>query len=155
MHYYRAVDNSSPSLQHFKYIRRYKKNGKWRYVYPTPKILDTSDYDNSVSALDKKKKNAKKALLKVQTLTKKKSKPKVTLKSFINKELRKNSSSSKIISYNPRKEKQIEAAVKSYLNASHEAVRSVPSGEVTLSLSDAAKKKTKKALSKIGIEFKD
>lgn len=34
--YYYGVSSDPNNLQHWKYIRKYKKNGKWRYVYNKP-----------------------------------------------------------------------------------------------------------------------
>lgn len=31
--YYSGVYNDRDSLQHWKYIRKYRKNGRWQYVY--------------------------------------------------------------------------------------------------------------------------
>ena len=34
--YYCGVSSDPNNLQHWKYIRKYRKNGKWRYVYNKP-----------------------------------------------------------------------------------------------------------------------
>lgn len=39
---YRAIDNSA-SLQHWKYIKRYRSGGKWRYVYADKKTHKSID----------------------------------------------------------------------------------------------------------------
>lgn len=165
MHYYRAIDDSSPSLQHFKYVRRYKKNGKWRYIYPTPKILDTSDYDNLLNNYNSKKSSVKKKLDSIKNNNQKnknanKNTNKLLTKAFQkngytgNKNYSKTYDSILKIQEASTKEKK-SAAVKDYLETSHEFIRSYPSGSPSSSFNDTIKKKTKNALSKFGIDFKD
>lgn len=37
--------NDSDCLMHFKYIKRYRENGKWRYIYPGSKTINAVKRD--------------------------------------------------------------------------------------------------------------
>lgn len=55
---YAGVSDDPDSLMHWKYIKRYKKNGKWRYIYKTNQLK--ADFDRATGRYQKERyENAK------------------------------------------------------------------------------------------------
>lgn len=50
---YTGASDDPDSLMHWKYIKRYKKNGKWRYIYKTNQLK--ADIDRATGKYQKKK----------------------------------------------------------------------------------------------------